>query len=286
MLTYDQINPELVDALIATEDARYHKHSGIDAQAVIRVAIRTILLGQTSAGGGSTISQQLSKLLFPREDLSSMSSVKRKLKLVNTKFKEWLTAIKLEKSYTKEEIIAMYLNEFDFINGAHGVHSAAETYFGKDQSELNIQEAAMLVGMLKNPSRFNPRRFPEMAQNRRNTVLMQLAKKDKLDKAVYDSLETTSVDMTNFIRSSHITGPAPYLRSELAKELKDIMRRKEYFKPDGTSYNIYRDGLKVYTTIDYEMQVVAEDVMVDHMNTIQERFFTEWKGRGSLDLSR
>jgi penicillin-binding protein 1A len=278
-LSFDEINPMIIEALLATEDERYYKHAGVDIRALGRVAVRTVILQQRSAGGGSTISQQLAKLLFPREDLSGMSKPTRLLRLINIKFKEWLTAIKLEKAYTKEEILAMYLNEFDFIYGAHGVQAASETYFGKNQSDLHLEEAATLVGMLKNPSLYNPRRFPENAINRRNVVMNQMVKADKLEKATFDSLKTLTIDMSNFERSSHITGPAPYLRAELAKDLRKLLEQPAFRKSDGTEYNIYRDGLKVYTTIDYDMQKLAEKTMVRHMREVQGRFFTEWRNK-------
>ena len=164
---FDELPTELVDALISTEDARFFKHTGVDFRALGRVAFKTVLLGQDSGGGGSTISQQLAKLLFKRPNLSGKNKITRVLTLVKVKFKEWLTAIRLEKQYTKEEIIAMYLNKFEFINGAHGVYAAADTYFGKPLDSLKVEENAVLVGMLKNPSLYNPIRFPEKALDRR-----------------------------------------------------------------------------------------------------------------------
>ncbi|TVR88671.1 MAG: peptidoglycan glycosyltransferase [Saprospirales bacterium] len=277
-VTYEELNPNVINALISTEDHRYHRHAGIDFEALGRVATRTVLLGQRESGGGSTITQQLAKLLFPRPNLQGKSQIGRTWTLVNTKFKEWLTALKLERSYTKEEIIAMYLNEFDFIFGAHGIEAAAETYFGKRQAELDIEEAAMLVAMLKNPWRYSPIRFPNNAKNQRNVVLMQMNRHDVISDTELDSLRQLPLDITRFRRSTHIDGLAPYFRMELAKDLRRMLARPEFQKPDGTRYDIYRDGLRVHTTIDHRMQELAEEVMWDHMAEVQERFFNEWRG--------
>lgn len=276
-VSYEELNPHVINALIATEDHRYHNHTGIDFQALARVATKTVILQRREAGGGSTITQQLAKLLFPRPDLRGQGQIGRTLTLVNTKFKEWLTALKLERSYTKEEIMAMYLNEFDFIFGAHGIEAAAETYFGKRQSDLEIQEAAMLVAMLKNPWQYSPIRFPNNAKRQRNVVLFQMERRNVITIEERDSLMTLPLDVSNFRRSNHIDGLAPYFRMELAKDLRNLFAREEFRKPDGSLYNIYRDGLRVFTTIDYRMQELAEKVMLDHMKQVQERFFGEWR---------
>jgi penicillin-binding protein 1A len=268
---YEKLNPHLVHALLSTEDKRYYDHAGVDFRALMRVVIKTAILQQKSSGGGSTITQQLAKLLYT--DRPARNLMERSLQ----KFKEWITAVKLEKSYTKEEIMSMYLNEFDFINGAHGIQSAAETYFGKNQEELGVHEAALLIGMLKNPSLYRPDRFPENAKMRRNTVLRLMSNADYIEKDFRDSLMEISVDVSKFKRASHIDGIAPYLRAEMAKDLRKILSDEPYFKPDGTKYDIYRDGLKVYTTIDYKMQEIAEKTMLDHMDETQKRYFKEWK---------
>jgi penicillin-binding protein 1A len=270
-IRFRDLNPHLVNALISTEDKRYYSHSGIDFPALARVVAKTLMMGRESSGGGSTISQQLAKLLYT--DRPARNKFERAIQ----KFKEWITAVRLEKSYTKEEIISMYLNEFDFINGAHGIQSAAETYFGKNQENLNIEESALLIGMLKNPARYNPNRFKGHAQNRRNTVLSLMRKAKHFDRVTADSLQALEVDMTSFKRSTHVDGLAPYFRSELAKDLRRLLEGEAYRKPDGSKYNIYRDGLKVFSTIDYKMQALAEEVMLDHMKTIQKRFFGEWR---------
>lgn len=276
-IVYEELNPHVINALVSTEDHRYHRHSGIDFQALVRVATKTVILQKREAGGGSTITQQLAKLLFPRPDLRGRSKLGRSVVLINTKFKEWLTALKLERSYTKEEIMAMYLNEFDFIFGAHGIEAAAETYFGKRQSELDLEEAAMLVAMLKNPWQYSPIRFPNNAKRQRNIVLSQMQRRNVITKEERDSLMVLPLDVSNFRRSNHIDGVAPYFRMELAKDLRTLFAREEFKKPDGSIYNIYRDGLRIYTTIDYRMQELAESVMLGHMKEVQERFFAEWR---------
>lgn len=272
-ISYENLNPHLVNALLATEDKRYYDHAGIDFKALVRVGVKTAILRQKSSGGGSTISQQLAKRLYTERPARNI--FERSLQ----KLKEWITAVKLERSYTKEEIMSMYLNEFEFINGAHGVQSAAETYFGKDQKDLAVQEAAVLVGMLKNPSLYRPDRFPENAKDRRNTVLYLMGEADHIEAAALDSMYALELDVSKFKRSNHIDGVAPYFRAELAKDLRSLLGKEAYLKPDGTKYNIYRDGLKVYTTIDYKMQEAAESTMIEHMSETQEKFFKEWSGK-------
>ena len=278
-LEFSEISPMVLDALISTEDSRFYSHSGIDLQALFRVAFKTLLLQKESSGGGSTISQQLAKLLFDRPSLRGMGTIKRSFKLIEIKLKEWITAVKLEKSYTKEEIIAMYLNKFEFINGAHGLQAASQTYFNKDQSILDVSEAAVLVGMLQNPSLYNPLRFPEKSQQRRNVVLRRLEDSGKIDKILLDSLVQAPIDMTNFNRKTQSEGPAPYFRSELTKWLRDLFTKNNITKADGTPYNIYTDGLKIYTTIDLNYQKHAEQAVKDHMKDNQKRYFRIWKNR-------
>ena len=276
---YEQISPYIVDALISTEDERFYSHSGIDVQALSRVAFKTVLLRQESSGGGSTITQQLAKLLFKRPNLSGMGTFKRSFELVKVKLKEWMTAVKLERSYTKEEIMAMYLNKFEFINGAHGIQAASQTYFSKEQEDLNVDEAAILVGMLKNPSLYNPLRFPEKSKGRRNIVLSQMEKADKIDREAYDSLIVKEVNMDEFQRKTQSEGPAPYFRAELTKWLRKLFKENDITKTDGTSYNIYTDGLKIYTTLDLRYQKHAEEAVLEHMKWNQERFNRVWKGK-------
>ena len=276
---YDQISPFIVDALLSTEDERFHSHSGIDVRALSRVAFKTVLLRQESSGGGSTISQQLAKLLFKRPSLLGMSKIKRSFELVKVKLKEWMTAVKIERSYTKEEIMAMYLNKFEFINGAHGIEAASQTYFSKEQENLSVDEAAILVGMLKNPSLYNPLRFPDKAKRRRNIVLSQMEKADKLDRVAYDSLIVKDVNMDEFQRKTQSEGPAPYFRAELTKWLRKLFKENDINKSDGTSYNIYTDGLKIFTTLDLRYQKHAEEAVTEHMKWNQERFDNVWKDK-------
>jgi len=277
IIEYNDISPLVLNSLLATEDIRFHKHSGIDLKALFRVAIKTVALGNDSSGGGSTISQQLAKLLYKRQSFSKLSKIDRTIALVRTKVKEWITAVRLERSYTKEEIMAMYLNKFEFINGAHGIQAASQTYFGVNQKNLNIPEAALLVGMLKNPSLYNPLRFPENATNRRNVVMSQLRKHFNIDNTGLDSIRNTVVDMSRFSREAHDTGPAPYFRAELTKWLKKLLQEKDIKKADGSEYNIYTDGLKIYTTIDLNYQKHAEAAVAEHMKWLQDRYWDVWK---------
>lgn len=262
---FKNISPNVVNALIATEDARFFEHSGIDIRSLGRVVFGA-LTGSSSSGGGSTISQQLAKMLFPREDLS-------KIGLVIRKFKEWIIAVKLEREYTKEEIIAMYLNKFDYVNNAVGIKSAAQIYFNTTPDSLRIEEAAMLVGMAKNPAYFNPNRFHERAEGRRNTVLQQMYKYGYLTKEACDSLQKIPLKL-DFHPEDHNEGLAPYFR----EYLRDVFLKKwceENRKPDGSKYDIYRDGLKIYTTIDSRMQRYAEEAVTEHMKDLQAAFFKD-----------
>ena len=279
---FDSINKHLVKALLSTEDSRFYNHSGIDFRALIRVASKTVLMRKESSGGGSTITQQLSKLLFRRPNLRGLSKLKRSIEIIKIKLKEWLTAIKLEKSYTKEEIIAMYLNKFDFIYGAHGIQAASNIYFGKDQKDLTIEEAATIIGMLKNPALYNPKRFTDIATKRRNIVLSQMNKYDNITDKQLDSLSTIPMDISNFNKESHDLGPAPYFRMELTKWLKKLFKEKGIKKSDGTEYNIYTDGLKIYSTIDLDYQRNAEKAVFEHMKELQKRYWKVWKGMNPL----
>jgi penicillin-binding protein 1A len=278
VVEYEDLLPAIPAALIATEDSRFYKHSGIDLRALFRVGIKTILLRKSDSGGGSTISQQLAKLLYRRESMAGLSSMQRAVRLIQTKLKEWITAVKLEKSYTKEEIIAMYLNKFEFINGAHGIVAASQIYFGKNQKDLSTDEIAVLIGMLKNPSLYNPARFPKKSFDRRNVVLSQMLKYDKIDKVQFDSLVEKPLNMESFKKTNQSDGPAPYFRAELTKWLKRLFQEESIKKPDGSDYNIYTDGLNIYTTIDLSYQKHAEQAVWEHMKTNQERYWNVWSG--------
>jgi penicillin-binding protein 1A len=264
---YKDISPNVVNALIATEDERFFDHSGVDVRALLR-AIYGALTRQSSAGGGSTISQQLAKMLFPREDLRGM-------KLVIRKMKEWIIAVKLEKEYTKQEIIALYLNKFDYVNNAVGIKSAAQIYFNTTPDSLKLEQAAVLVGMAKNPSYFNPNRFHERSEGRRNTVLAQMKKNGFITESQLDSLQKIPLKLV-FRPEDHNEGLAPYFR----EYLRDVFLKKwceENPKPDGKKYDIYRDGLKIYTTIDSRLQRYAEEATLQHMKDLQAQFFKDCK---------
>ncbi|WNH13924.1 penicillin-binding protein 1A [Thalassobellus suaedae] len=260
-VSYDDLSPDLVTALIATEDARFHEHSGIDARGTLRAVIK---LG--SSGGASTISQQLAKQLFHGE------GSKNTLGRITQKIKEWIIAIRLERQYTKEEIIAQYFNIYDFLNNADGIRSASRIYFGKEPIDLDLKESAMLVGMFKNSALYNPRRNPVGVKNRRNVVLAQMEKYGYLEEAVKDSLQKTELDL-NYSPESHREGMATYFREYLRGFMKDWIKNNP--KPDGTKWNINSDGLKIYTTIDSRMQEYAEDAVQQHMPRLQAEFFNQ-----------
>lgn len=264
---FKEISPNVVKALIATEDARFYDHSGVDIKALVR-AIVGAATGSSSSGGGSTITQQLAKMLFPREDLHGM-------KLVIRKMKEWIIAVRLEREYTKEEIIALYLNKFDFVNNAVGIKSAAQIYFNTTPDSLRIEQAAVLVGMAKNPAYFNPNRFHDRSEGRRNTVLAQMAKYNYIDEKELERAQKIPLKLV-FRPEDHNEGLAPYFR----EYLRDVFLKKwceEHPKPDGSKYDIYRDGLKIYTTIDSRMQRYAEAAVAEHMKALQTDFDKECK---------
>lgn len=278
---YDSLSPNLTNALIATEDARYLEHSGIDAEALGRVIVKTLILQQSGAGGGSTISQQLAKLLVGRPKTSDKGAVTKAWLLVSTKLKEWLTAVRLERSYTKQEIIALYFNEFDFLYGANGIKSAAEIYFNKHPYDLSITESAMLVRMLKNPSLYNPKRHMERAKKGREQVLKNMQIKGHITEAEYHELRQTPIDMSKFRIKDHNDGIATYFRMYLRDYLKKLLVQlakddPQYQKPDGRPYDIYRDGLKIYTTIDSRVQKHAEKAALDHLREHQKKLFATW----------
>lgn len=296
---FDEISENVINALIATEDSRFESHSGIDVRALMRVALKTIILRQKNAGGGSTITQQLAKQLYSPESDGLLDRISQKPI-------EWMIAVKLERFYSKDEIIKMYLNQFDFLYNAVGIKSAAYVYFGKKPNELTIEEAAMLVGMVKNPSVYNPLRQPERTQQRRNIVLEQMYKSDIITEQQLDSLKQIPLKL-NFHRIDHKDGLAPYFREEIRRMLRakkpsrgdyQAWEKQKYVddsiawennplygwveknpKPDGSKYDIYTDGLKIYTTIDSRMQRYAEEAVTGHMkSTLQPQFFREKRG--------
>ena len=257
---YNELPKHLVDALIATEDARFHEHSGIDGFGTLRAFA---FLGKR--GGASTISQQLARQLFVGEHAKST------LERITQKIKEWIIAIRLERQYTKEEIIAQYFNIYDFGNYADGIRSAARIYFGKEPKALNLKESAMLVGMFKNSSFYNPRshRNPVGTRNRRNVVLSQMAKYKFISENIRDSIQNTELEI-KFTPQGHDKGIATYFREYTRNFMHDWSKRNS--KADGTEYNIYSDGLKIYTTIDSKMQRYAENAVDSHMQNLQKEF--------------
>ncbi len=293
---YKDIPQSVIDALIATEDVRFYDHSGVDVRGLFRV-VKGILTGNTSsAGGGSTISQQLAKMLFPRQaDLSVTDLVVRK-------FREWVIAVKLEKSYTKEEILTMYLNKYDFLNLAVGISSAADIYFQVPLDSLKVEQAAMLVGMAKNSSYYNPVRRPELTRERRNVVLYQMYKYDKITEAEYDSLVMLPLGL-NFKRVDHKEGLATYFREFLrlymtaGEPVRSQYRSRSQFrldsiawvtdplygwckkntKIDGTPYDLYTDGLKIHVTLDSRMQEYAEEAVREHLSQELQPLFDQEK---------
>lgn len=264
-LQYEEINPYIIDALVSTEDERYFNHSGIDPKGLARA-----LAFMGKRGGASTITQQLAKLFFTDRSSSILKRVWQKLK-------EWVIAVEFEKRYTKEEIIAMYLNKNDFIYQSIGIATAATTYFGKNQKDLNVHESAILVGMLKSPVLYNPKINPDYSAKRKNVVLKQMVRNDKLSQAEYDKLSKQPIELKNFRRSVYYDGPAPYFRAELIKSVKKILKDPKCSKPDGTKYDIYTDGLTIITTIDSKIQAHAEATMRAHMADLQKRYFDVWK---------
>lgn len=294
-IEYREIPQSVIDALIATEDVRFYDHSGVDVRGLFRVA-KGLLTANTSAGGGSTISQQLAKMLFPREsDLNVFE-------LVIRKFREWVIAVRLEKSYTKEEILTMYLNKYDFLNLAVGISSAADIYFQVPLDSLKVEQAAMLVGMAKNSSYYNPVRRPELTLNRRNVVLSQMYKYDKITREECDSLKQLPLGL-NFKRVDHKEGLATYFREYLRlfmtankpdrKRYRDLSQFrldsiawetnplygwcKKNVKVDGSHYDLYSDGLKIYTTLDSRMQKYAEEAVREHLSQDLQPLFDKEK---------
>ena len=296
---FDEVSPHVIDALISTEDVRFEDHSGIDLRGLGRVFFKTLLLGNKNAGGGSTLTQQLAKQLYSPESSGLLARAMQKPI-------EWMIAVKLERYYSKEEIIKMYLNQFDFLYNAVGIKSAAYIYFGKEPKDLTVEEAATLVGMVKNPSYYNPVRQNERTRQRRNVVLQQMEKAGRLTREEVDSLSELPLKL-QFHRVDTKDGIAPYFREELRRMLRAKRPVRENYrgwenqkfiddsiawetnplfgwieknpKPDGSKYDIYNDGLKIYTTIDSRMQQYAEEAVAEHLGgELQKAFFREKKG--------
>lgn len=304
---YEQISPFIANALIATEDLRFYDHSGVDPRGLARVAFRTVLLGDKGSGGGSTVTQQLAKLLFHKK---AKNIWERSLQKLN----EWVISVKLERSYTKNEILTMYLNKVEYIYDAYGIKSAAKTFFNTSTDSIKIEEAATLVGMLKNPALFNPVRRKDTTEFRRNVVLNQMRKAQFISLEEYDSLKNIPLTL-KFNRRDHKEGVAPYFREHIRLSLNAQKPEKENYpsylndkfisdsiewennpsygfisktlKPDGTHYNLYRDGLKIYTTVNYKMQQFAELAVKDHLSkNLQKAFFKEKKGRSRAPFTK
>lgn len=287
---YNDLSPNLVNALISTEDRRYKSHAGIDYIGLVRVAVKSIALNRKQ-GGGSTISQQLAKNLFPRDIDSEDGKIVRNAKLVISKLKEWITAVRLEQSYTKEEIVVMYLNKVFYGSNAYGIKAAAQTFFNKHPSEVTLEEAALLIGVVNAPSLYNPITNTENATKRRNTVILRMYENDIITKQQRDSISALPISL-NINLSTHNSGGATYFRSMLQQYMNAREPKRSNFytkwdyeqevllwendplygwcnknlKADGTKYNIYSDGLKIYTTLNIDMQRYAEEAVNEHMN--------------------
>ena len=297
-VSYDELSPYLVQAAVATEDRRFYNHSGIDFQSLGRVLVKTLLLSDSSQGGGSTITQQLAKTLYPRADVSSRIPGVSKVKLVIIKLKEWITAVKLERDYTKEEIMDMYLNAIFFGSNAYGVRAASQTFFAKEPADLTVEESATLVGMVNKPTRYNPALNPDKALVRRNFVIGQMEKAGYLTKAERDSIQQIPITIDYQVQD-HNAGLAPYFRDMLRRVMNaDEPQRSKYAyredyaadsvlwaddplygwlnknrKPDGTRYNLDKDGLRIYTTISAKMQKYAEQAVAEHLGKDLQKSF-------------
>ena len=304
-VTYEELSPNLVNAAVATEDARFYNHSGIDFRALARVAFKTLLGGNSGQGGGSTITQQLAKTLYPRQDVSSKIPGMSSVKMVWIKLKEWITAVKLERNYTKNEIMNMYMNQVFFGSNAYGIKAASHTFFGKGPLELTVEESATLVGMVNKPTRYNPALNPDKSLVRRNFVISQMEKAGFLTKAERDSIQQIPITLSYQVQD-HNAGVGPYFRDMLRRTMNAKKPKKSSYaqhedyvvdsllwaddalygwlnknkKADGTPYNLDKDGLRIYTTINYKMQKYAEEAVAEHLGKdLQKSFWRDlrWK---------
>ena len=292
-VSYEELSPNLVNAAVATEDSRFYRHSGIDFESLARVLVKTVLGGSSSQGGGSTITQQLAKTLYPRENMGGSP-----FKMVWTKLKEWVTAVKLERSYTKDEIMNMYMNQVFFGSNAYGIKAAAQTFFSKSPSDLTVEEAATLVGMVNKPTRYNPALNPERSLERRNLVISRMEQNGFLTKEERDSIQQIPITLAYQVQD-HNAGVGPYFRDMLrrtmnAKEPKrssynqyedyvvdSLLWADDAFygwlnkntKADGSKYNLDKDGLRIYTTINYKMQQYAEEAVAEHLGKDLQKTF-------------
>lgn len=267
-ITYDQLSPHLVEAIVATEDARFYKHPGIDVQAIFRVLFFRFLLGQKDAGGGSTITQQLAKNLFPRQSFDTWSEI------IIRKLKEWVIAVRLERYYTKKEILQMYFNTVSFGSNTYGIQSASQTFFNKMPKQLKPEEAAVLVGALKATHYYSPVFNRQRSRQRRNLVLQLMDRHGYLKSDRRDSLQKLDINLS-YRKSSHNKGPARYFRSHLQQKMKNWCAKN--------GYNLYTDGLKIYTTINKRMQAHAEEAVFNRMAALQGQFFEHWSNQKPWD---
>ncbi len=310
-VSYEELSPNLIHAAVATEDIRFYKHSGIDFRSLARVLVKTLLMGDSGQGGGSTITQQLAKTLYPREDVSSSIPGVSKLKMVWIKLKEWITAVKLERNYTKNEIMDMYMNAIFFGSNAYGIKSASQTFFSKNPSDLTVEESAMLVGMVNKPTRYNPVLNPDKALVRRNFVIGQMRKAGYITQAECDSITQIPINLAYQIQD-HNAGLAPYFRDMLRRTMNAKEPRRSSYtqyedyvvdslqwadnqlygwlnknkKADGSSYSLDRDGLRIYTTINYKMQQYAEQAVAEHLGKdLQRSFWRDLRGKPNKPFS-
>ncbi|MCF0176633.1 MAG: transglycosylase domain-containing protein [Bacteroidales bacterium] len=311
-VTFEELPEALVHAAIATEDVRFYDHSGIDFRSLARVLVKTLLMSNSAQGGGSTITQQLAKTLYPREDMSSSIPGVYHVRMVWVKLKEWITAVKLERNYTKDEIMTMYMNQIFFGSGASGIKAASRTFYGKTPQELGPEECAMLVGMVNKPTRYNPHINPDKAIVRRNFVLGQMTKAGYLSKQVRDSLQQLPVEVPEYQVQDHNAGYALYYRDMLRNYMRNEKPRRSAFsteeeyqaelylwenddlygwlnknaKADGTSYDIDRDGLRIHTTINFKMQKYAEEAVAEHLGKdLQPSFWRDLKSKVNQPFS-
>ena len=304
-VTYDELSENIVNAAVATEDVRFYNHSGIDFKSLGRVMFKTLLGGDSSQGGGSTITQQLAKTLYPREDVSSRIPGVSKIKMVWIKLKEWVTAVKLERSYTKDEIMNMYMNAIFFGSNAYGIKAAAQTFFSKAPADLTVEEAATLVGMVNKPTRYNPALNPDKSLVRRNFVISQMAKAGFIEKEEADSIQQIPITLSYQVQD-HNAGLGPYFRDMLRRTMNAKQPKRSSYaqyedyvvdslqwadnpfygwlnkntKTDGSKYNLDKDGLRIYTTINYKMQKYAEEAVAEHLGQdLQKSFWRDlrWK---------
>ena len=308
---FDELSPNLVEAALATEDIRFYEHSGIDFRSLARVGVKTLLMGNSSSGGGSTITQQLAKTLFPRDTSRNSFPGERHIKLIGSKLKEWITAVKLERNYTKDEIMNMYMNQIFFGSNAYGIKAAAQTFFGKNPIDLTVEESATLVGMVNKPTRYNPAINPDKSLTRRNFVISQMEKAGFISEHERDSIQQIPITLSYQIQD-HNAGVGPYFRDMLRRTMNAKEPKRSSYnqyedyrvdsllwaddqlygwlnknrKADGTSYNLDKDGLRIYTTIDSRMQRYAEEAVAEHLGKdLQKSFWRDLKWKTNKPFS-